>query len=212
MQIVLNGTEKARQELLQQLVIPHETIHQVETTVDFIQHKESAIFIDLAFENNAEEIATLKKLKGLVIINSVSATLAETDPSFIRINAWPHFIKSNIIEASSLKDDAKILAEKVFTSFNKSIEWLPDEPGFVTPRVISMLVNEAYLALEEGVSTREEIDLAMKLGTAYPFGPFEWGKIIGLQNIVRLLNRLSREKEQYAPAALLSRQALSGLD
>ncbi len=75
--------------------------------------------------------------------------------------------------------------------FGRRVEWLPDEPGFVTPRVISMIINEAYFAFAEGVSTPEEIDTAMKLGTNYPYGPIEWGNRIGLQNVVRLLKKLA---------------------
>ena len=40
-----------------------------------------------------------------------------------------------------------------------------------------------FLQLGENVSTRDEIDTAMKLGTNYPFGPFEWAEKIGLKNI-----------------------------
>ena len=43
-----------------------------------------------------------------------------------------------------------------------------------------MIINEAYFTWEAGTSTKEEIDIAMKLGTGYPYGPFEWGEKIGL--------------------------------
>ena len=49
----------------------------------------------------------------------------------------------------------------------------PDIPGFISARVVSMIINEAYFALEEEVSSKEEIDTAMKLGTNYPYGPFD---------------------------------------
>jgi 3-hydroxybutyryl-CoA dehydrogenase len=78
-----------------------------------------------------------------------------------------------------------------------------DEPGFIAARVIAMIINEAYLALEEHVSTKEEINTAMKLGTNYPFGPFEWAVAIGTSNILNLLERLNRESNRYKPAAAL---------
>ena len=83
------------------------------------------------------------------------------------------------------------------------MEWLPDAPGFVSARVISMIINEAFFALEEGVSTPQEIDTAMKLGTAYSYGPFEWSNKIGLQNIVNLLTALSHQNSSYTPNSLL---------
>jgi 3-hydroxybutyryl-CoA dehydrogenase len=151
----------------------------------------------------------LKKFKGVVIINSTVHTLQETDPSFVRINAWPGFLNGKFIEGSVVNEETKSLVARVFEQFNKSIEWLPDEPGFVTARVISMIINEAYFALEEGVSGKEEIDTAMKLGTAYPFGPFEWASKIGIARIVALLNRLSKNEQKYLPAPLLVEEALT---
>jgi 3-hydroxybutyryl-CoA dehydrogenase len=78
-------------------------------------------------------------------------------------------------------------------------------PGFITARVIAMIINEAWFALEEGVSTKEEIDTAMKLGTNYPYGPFEWGKEIGLKNIHALLDKLSKLNPRYSPAELMTK-------
>jgi 3-hydroxybutyryl-CoA dehydrogenase len=93
--------------------------------------------------------------------------------------------------------------------FNKKIEWVPDIPGFVTARVISMIINEAYFALDENVSSKEEIDTAMKLGTNYPYGPFEWAKAIGLKNVYDLLKHLAELNNRYTPSALLQKEAQS---
>ena len=211
MQIIICGTENIKQELLRQGVQPGCNIQYVSSAEGFMSYSGSDAFVHLSFKNRKGELELLRQLKGLVIINSVTHTLAETDVSFIRINGWPGFLDS-IIEGSFLKEDLKTRAEKVFEQFNKTIRWLPDEPGFITCRVVSMIINEAYFALEEGVSTREQMDEAMKLGTAYPFGPFEWAKKIGLRNIVQLLTRLMKEKSRYAPAPLLAEEAEKAKD
>ena len=210
MQIVVCGTESSKQELLQQGVQPGCSVQYVSSIESLPDYRADA-FIHLSFNNVKEEIELLKQLKGLVIINSVTHTLAETDASFIRINGWPGFL-SSIIEGSFLKEGLNTKAEKVFEQFNKTMEWLPDEPGFITCRVVSMIINEAYFALEEEVSTREQMDEAMKLGTAYPYGPFEWAKKIGLRNVVQLLTRLTKEKNRYAPAPLLIQEAAAAKD
>jgi len=59
---------------------------------------------------------------------------------------------------------------EIASALGKQLVPVPDQPGFVTARVLSMIINEAWLALEEGVSTKAEIDIAMKLGTNYPLG------------------------------------------
>lgn len=205
MKIVVCSEE--REELKEVMSGTH--IMYVSSAEKFLNHRDADAFIDLLFEKDEKRIELLKKLKGLVIISSVAFTLGETHSSFVRINGWPGFLNSAVIEASSSREDLKNRTQDVFKAFNKTMEWLPDDPGFITPRVISMIINEAYFALEEGVSTKEDIDTAMKLGTAYPYGPFEWGEKIGLKNIVELLTRLSKEKSQYKPAALLVQEALT---
>ncbi len=76
-------------------------------------------------------------------------------------------------------------------------------PGFISASVIAMIINEAYFAKADGVSTEAEIDLAMKLGTNYPYGPFEWAQKIGLKNILNLLTSMSEQNNKYAPSPLL---------
>jgi hypothetical protein len=46
--------------------------------------------------------------------------------------------------------------------------------GFIFPRTIVQIINEACFALEEEVASKEDIDRAMKFGVNYPKGPFEW--------------------------------------
>ena len=75
----------------------------------------------------------------------------------------------------------------VLTMINKKAVTVSDEPGFIAARIISMIINEAYFAKAENVSSEKEIDVAMKLGTNYPFGPFEWARLIGIKNIYELL-------------------------
>ena len=175
---------------------------------DLNNHPDADAVIDLLFENGREETEQLKKfLPKPVIVNSVVKTLVEINQPFIRINGWPGFLKREITEASSCSEENKIEGEKIFSAIGKKMEWVPDIPGFISTRVIAMIINEAYFALEEKISTKAEIDIAMKLGTNYPFGPFEWADKIGLKNIYDLLNFLSRNEKRYMPATLLIKEA-----
>jgi 3-hydroxybutyryl-CoA dehydrogenase len=206
MQVVIYGAENAKAELVNKGGQPGLVVETVSTIVSLLDYPFANAFLIFSFRNTDEELKVLRQLKGLVVVDSVINTLSEMDGSFVRINGWPGFLNS-IIEASALNEELKRKTEAVFTQFNKSIEWLPDDPGFITPRVISVIINEAYFALEEEVSTKENIDLAMKLGTAYPYGPFEWAKKIGLKNIAALLTRLSGENSRYLPSPLLVKEA-----
>lgn len=163
--------------------------------------------IDLLFEENGYSTSHLTGFFPTpVIINCVSKTAAEIGLPFIRINGWPGFLQRNITEAASTNNQSAD-AEKIFLLLNRKTEWVPDEKGFITARIVSMIINEAYFALEEKVSSKDEIDTAMKLGTNYPFGPFEWAKKIGLRNIATLLTSLSEEEARYRPSGLLIKEA-----
>jgi 3-hydroxybutyryl-CoA dehydrogenase len=139
-----------------------------------------------------------------VFVNSVIDTLVESGyPSNVaRINAWPGFLERPLWEVAGNKKDK---CEEIFYSLNRKAAVVKDEPGFVSARVISMIVNEAFFAFGENISTIEEIDKAMKLGTNYPEGPFEWAEKIGVANIYLLLKKLSEKEMRYRPAPALEK-------
>ncbi len=167
-------------------------------------------YIDLLFENNPARINALEALgPAVIIVNEVAAAAGELPGSFVRINGWPTFLGRPVIEAASSGDETRSVTSRVFEIFKKRVEWVPDHPGFVTARIVSMIINEAYHALGEKVSTKEEIDTAMKLGTNYPFGPFEWADKTGLSRVYSLLEKLATDHPGYEPAPLLKQEALS---
>jgi 3-hydroxybutyryl-CoA dehydrogenase len=208
MQLVILADENLREELLSNESYKEANIIWIENAKEFIQYKKADGFIDLLFDDTIQRVELLKKISSKpVIINSVATTLKEINAPFIRMNAWPGFLKRPLLEASSADENIKEQAEKIFSLLNNRLEWVADNPGFITARVIAMIINEAYFALEEEVSTKEEIDTAMKLGTNYPYGPFEWAKKIDLKNIHRLLNKLCKINPRYQPAELLKKEA-----
>jgi 3-hydroxybutyryl-CoA dehydrogenase len=165
-------------------------------------------YFDLDFMVGSNRISLLKQLLPKpVFINSVINSLAETNPSFIRINAWPTFLKRKICETAVANEKQKINAINIFDALGWTYQFVPDVKGMVSARIVAMIINEAYYTLEAGVSTKTEIDIAMKLGTNYPFGPFEWAEKIGLKNICRLLVELSETDKRYLVSPALFEEA-----
>ncbi len=141
-----------------------------------------------------------------VVINAVAETLQSLHlpANVTRINAWPGFLARSSWEiAGSISSGLQI----IMTAINKQIIPVKDEPGLVAARTIAMLINEAYFALGEGVSTKAAIDIAMQLGTNYPYGLFAWTDKIGIQNIYSLLLVLQQQDNCYKPAPLLQKEA-----
>lgn len=136
------------------------------------------------------------------LIDSPVRTLAEMNApkNMIRIIAWPGFLERDAWEVAGEISES---VSAMFRALGKKLIPVADEPGLVAARVISMIINEAYYALGDAVSTKHEIDTAMKLGTNYPFGPFEWAEKIGLKNVYELLNELNKNDGRYKPAPAL---------
>jgi 3-hydroxybutyryl-CoA dehydrogenase len=157
-------------------------------------------FVDLTFEPTRKRIDLLAKLLPKpVLVNAVTETIDQLHPDFIRINAWPGFLKGNLLEAAA-NEAAREKAEKIF---GEDLVFVQDEPGLVTARIVAMIINEACFTLEAGTSTKQEIDMAMKLGTGYPYGPFEWSGMIGMERIVLLLRKLEEKDSLYELAVSL---------
>lgn len=87
-----------------------------------------------------------------------------------------------------------------------------DYPGFISNRILMPLINEAILALQEGVAGVEEIDTIMKLGMAHPMGPLQLADFIGLDTCYSIMNVLHMGfgAQKYAPATLLANMVQAG--
>lgn len=148
----------------------------------------------LALNSIPDETFFSEHPSAIVFVNEVIHTNAELKlPSrVIRMNGWPGFLGRRVWEAAGEANDGAVNA---LQALGKELIFVKDIPGLVSARVIVSIIAEAFLALDEGVSSKEEIDLAMKLGTNYPFGPFEWNEKIGEARVRELSNRLGLSEQ-----------------
>lgn len=87
-----------------------------------------------------------------------------------------------------------------------------ESPGFVTTRLICLLINEALHLLEEGVASPEDIDTAMSKGYQFEHGPLEMADRFGLDSVLAALERMFREygELKYRPSFLLKKKVRAG--
>ena len=87
-----------------------------------------------------------------------------------------------------------------------------DSPGFVSNRILCPMINEAILALEEGVAEPEAIDGIMKLGMNHPIGPLALSDLIGNDTVLHIMNVLHEGfgNDKYAPSQLLVKMVGEG--
>jgi 3-hydroxybutyryl-CoA dehydrogenase len=146
---------------------------------------------------------------GCAVKRSLASMVHEfaVDPICVLIgmNAIPTFINRPVAELSVLNENDLDSVQDLAHSLNWEIQMVNDRVGMVTPRILCMIINEACYTVQEGTATKEDIDLGMKLGTNYPFGPFEWADRIGVKHVYGILLGLFEDTadERYRICPLL---------
>ncbi|MFD2115918.1 3-hydroxyacyl-CoA dehydrogenase family protein [Paenibacillus yanchengensis] len=87
-----------------------------------------------------------------------------------------------------------------------------ESPGYVTTRLITLLINEALHVLEEGVASVEDIDEAMRIGYSFQHGPFEMADRFGLDSVLAALENMFRDygELKYRPSIVLKKLVRAG--
>jgi 3-hydroxybutyryl-CoA dehydrogenase len=160
----------------------------------------------------------IDKADAKVFINTAKVSLAELSnlanhqlkSQIFGFNGLPTFLNRSILEVSLLKKEDEPQLVDLCNALNTEYLIVDDRVGLVTPRVICMIINEAYYTVQEGTATKEDIDLAMKLGTNYPYGPFEWCQRIGVTHVYELLEAVYEDThdERYKICSLLKKEYL----
>jgi 3-hydroxybutyryl-CoA dehydrogenase len=177
-----------------------------------------AIF-DLNLEAHSEVLDEYSILKKTFIITSgIKTSLAELvymemfepDCTLVGMNDLPGFISREKAEISLMNDRDSIKVIAFFKSLNWPCIIVKDRVGMVTPRIVLMIINEACYTLQEGTASMADIDESMKLGTNYPYGPFEWCDKIGINNVYETLESLFNDThdERYKVCPLLKTKYL----
>lgn len=191
--------------------------------VDVIDTSSFDIVFDLNLDEDPDSFETYLLNDDQIVIGcAVTATLSSmagiwgdlVSCTFVGMNALPTFINRPKLELS-LFDKADLMAlESTMKVLGLEYELVADEIGMVTPRIVCMIINEACFVLGEGTADIAAVDQAMKLGTNYPKGPFEWADEIGIEHVYNLLEallavtgdgkykiapRLRKHHEMYAP-------------
>jgi 3-hydroxybutyryl-CoA dehydrogenase len=88
-----------------------------------------------------------------------------------------------------------------------------DSPGFVAQRIVAMIVNVGCTIAQRAIASPADIDKAVKLGLGYPYGPLEWGDLIGPKRILHILECLETfyGDPRFRPSPWLKRRVMLDL-
>lgn len=110
-------------------------------------------------------------------------------------------------------DDATVdMIKAVSTKVGKQTVVVKEAPGFAVNRLLVPALNEAVFAIQEGVTTVEDMDLAIKLGLNWPMGPLTLADFVGLDTMLYISDYFVDEfkDSKYRAPALLRKMVRAG--
>lgn len=180
----------------------------------------SHVVFDFIIDKRPEALRIYAPRKLTVFLNTCMTSITELTRHHsglqctpIGFNGLPTLFNRECLEVAVLDPRHIPELERICKELQTEFLLVDDRVGLVTPRVVCMIINEAFYTVEEGTATREDIDLAMKLGTNYPYGPFEWCDRIGLDNVYLLLQALFEDTkdQRYKIAPLMKKEFMRHL-
>lgn len=129
------------------------------------------------------------------------------------MNPVPIMKLVEVIRGQRTSDESMSTASGLVKDLEKTMTCSNDYPGFVVNRILMPMINEAVFALYEGVGTKEDIDVGMKLGTNHPMGPLELADFIGLDTCLSIMNVLHEGlgDSKYRACPMLKNYVAAGL-
>ena len=156
--------------------------------VDFVIE---AVIEDLELKKNVfKELDELCRPDVVLASNTSSMSLTEIAAATKRpenvcgmhfFNPVPLMRLVEVIRGYATSDDTVAITTDLAKKMGKTtVEVKKDSPGFIVNRIMIPHMVEAIKIVEEGIATKEDVDIAVKNGLNYPMGPFELMDLTGI--------------------------------
>jgi 3-hydroxybutyryl-CoA dehydrogenase len=147
------------------------------------EHPHKKMYMDLSCYDPSEFYSEFSQLKG-----SFAALFCDEEKK---------------LEIHFKEKDKRVISKLIDLGYSP-VETTIVSCGFIFPRTIVQIINEAYFALEEGVATQGDIDRAMKFGVNYPKGPFQWawGRELYVRELLAELFKKTNDQRYIASSRL----------
>jgi len=165
-------------------------------TTDMSQLKDVDFVIEAVIEDLELKKSVFKELDELcrpeVVLasNTSSMSLTEIGAATKRpenvcgmhfFNPVPLMRLVEVIRGYATSDETVAITADLAKKMGKTtVEVKKDSPGFIVNRIMIPHMVEAIKIVEEGIATKEDVDIAVKNGLNYPMGPFELMDLTGI--------------------------------
>lgn len=118
-----------------------------------------------------------------------------------------------VIRGQHTSENTIEAAKRFLLQMSKEAIVVNDSPGFVSNRVLMIMINEAIYLLQEEVSNVDDVDRIFKTCFGHKMGPLETADLIGLDTILYSLESLhdNFRDSKYSPCPLLQKMVADGL-
>ena len=204
-----------------------EVLSHLQTAASLQEATDSDLVIEAIIENMQIKSSVFKQLDEICKKETIFATNTSSLPitSIAAVTKRPekvigmHFM--NPVPVMTLVEVIRGLEtnqETLDFVFNTSREMgkvpieVRDVPGFISNRVLQVMINEAIYCVYEGVASPEGIDEIMKRGMGHPMGPLQLADFIGLDTILYVLEIMFEGygDPKYRPCPLLRQYVAAG--
>jgi 3-hydroxybutyryl-CoA dehydrogenase len=165
-------------------------------------------------DGSAPQHAILASNTSSISITQIAAVTKRPD-KFIGMhffNPVPVMGLVEIIKGQATADATVKVIEDVSHKVGKKTVIVNEAPGFAVNRLLVPALNEAVFAIQEGVATVEDMDLAIKLGLNWPMGPLTLLDFVGLDTALYISDYFVDEfkDSKYRAPALLRKMVRAG--
>lgn len=128
------------------------------------------------------------------------------------MNPVPVMKLVEIIRGIATSDETFATIQEESRALHKTPVEVRDVPGFISNRVLQIMINEAIYCLYEGVASVEDIDTVLKLGMNHPMGPLQLADFIGLDTVLAIMETMYEGYAdcKYRPCPLLRQYVKAG--
>jgi 3-hydroxybutyryl-CoA dehydrogenase len=175
---------------------------------------------DLVVESVVEDLATKKHLFNELDRVCGESTILATNTSTLAViemametgrpdrvcgihffNPAPAMSLVEVVRPLTASDETIATARAFAEECGKTPVEVKDEAGFVVNALLFPYLNSAVKLYEQGVASKEDIDVAMKGGCGFPMGPFALLDLVGLDTSLAILDALYAEHREPSQAA-----------
>jgi 3-hydroxybutyryl-CoA dehydrogenase len=152
MRLLIVGAEENLKECKEKFGSTHDCVIATDYAEAADLLADSSVVFDFIIDENPEELECYNDFKGVVFLNTVKITLAELmfshdgnfEAKFFGFNGLPSLFQRSVLEVSVLASEHEKLLIQTCTDLKTDYVLVDDRVGLVTPRVICMIINEAY--------------------------------------------------------------------